>query len=96
MPPVPQEAKELGRQMAFNPAGYGQFGNAEGILPKAKKGDYYIEAVVPIGMSATATGQYRVVCLVSALGKVVKKYWSATHYGTGADADKKPAFIEFQ
>jgi guanyl-specific ribonuclease Sa len=94
--PVPAEAKETARQMAFSPTTYGVFGNAEGILPKAKKGDYYIEAVVNMGMSATATGQYRVVCLVSAHNKVLKKYWSATHYGTGADAGEKPAFLEFQ
>ena len=96
MPPVPAPAKEVARDMAFNPTAYGAFGNAEGILPKAKHGDYYIEAVVPMGASATPTGQYRVVCLVSFQNKVLKKYWSATHYGTGADAGKKPAFIEFQ
>ena len=93
---VPSEAKELGRQMAFNPTGYQQFGNQEDILPKAKKGDYYIEAVVNMGMSSTATGQYRVVCLVSAHNKVQKKFWSASHYGTGEDAKRKPAFVEFQ
>ena len=95
MPPVPAEAKEVARDMAFNPTGYAQFANNEKILPKTKHADYYIEAVVPMGTSATPTGQYRVVCLVSG-DKVVKKYWSATHYGTGADAGKKPDFIEFQ
>ncbi len=29
---------------------------AEGILPKAKPGDYYIEAVVPMGTSSTGYG----------------------------------------
>ena len=82
--------------MAFNPTGYTVFGNAEASLAKAKHGDYYIEAAVPMGTSSTATGQYRVVCLVSFQKKVLKKYWSATHYGTGDDAGKKPAFIEFQ
>jgi guanyl-specific ribonuclease Sa len=96
MPPVPGPAKEVARDMAFNPTAYQEFGNAEGILPKAKHGDHYIEAVVSMGTSSTATGQYRVVCLVSFQNKVLKKYGSASHYGTGSDADKKPAFVEFQ
>jgi hypothetical protein len=51
--------------------------------------------VVALGRSATRNGQYRVVCLVDRKHGVLKKYWSATHYGTGDDADKKPAFSEF-
>ena len=92
---VPFAAKNVAADMAYHPDGYGEFANAEKILPKAEDGCHYIEGVVAMGQSKTATGQYRVVCLVDSNNKVRNKYWSATHYGTGEDADKKPAFVEF-
>ena len=89
---VPQEAKELARDMAFRPDNYQRFSNNEGILPAGR--GYYIEGT-PVMGQAEGRGQYRVVCLVEH-GKVQKKYWSATHYGTGADAGTRPDFVEFQ
>ncbi|MGB8686995.1 MAG: hypothetical protein WCD53_06615 [Microcoleus sp.] len=89
--------RELARDMAFNPNAYGPFNNSEKKLPPATSSQYYIEGTVPIG-TALGTGQYRVVCLVdtvSGIPKVIRKYWSRTHYGTGADAGKGPAFQEF-
>jgi guanyl-specific ribonuclease Sa len=92
---VPLEAVETGRQMSFDPAAFTVFGNDEGYLPRIEHNQHYIEGVVALGRSATRNGQYRVVCLVDRKHGVLKKYWSATHYGTGDDADKKPAFSEF-
>ncbi len=95
MPRIGEEWRELARDMAANPGGYGVFGNGEKILPKAGRGEYYIEGTVVTGQ-AQGAGQYRVVCLVNNRGRVVKKYASATHYGDGSDARRKPAFIEFR
>ncbi len=92
---VPKEARELARDMAYNPGAFAPFSNAEGILPKPQRGGSFIEGVVNIGQ-AQGTGQYRVVCELDAKNKVTRKYWSSTHYGTGIDAGNKPAFEEFQ
>jgi guanyl-specific ribonuclease Sa len=98
MPQVGEEWRELGRQMAYNPEAYRTFTNTEKKLPKADKNQYYIEGLVDVGIREGG-GQYRVVCLVGQdHGKlrVLKKYWTRTHYGTGTDAGKEPDFREFQ
>jgi guanyl-specific ribonuclease Sa len=95
MPAVPAEAKELARDMVDHPDRFNAFGNDQKILPKPQKGGSFIEGTVALGQ-AQGTGQYRVVCELDTKGKVVRKYWSASHYGTGSDASKKPAFVEFQ
>ncbi len=95
---VGEEWRELARDMAANPAGYGRFANLEGKLPKVKDPAHYIEGTVETG-TATGRGQYRVVCLVEKVHRkfgVTKKYWTRTHYGTGSDAGKEPAFQEFR
>jgi guanyl-specific ribonuclease Sa len=95
MPRVPASARELARDMAAFPARYREFGNNERILPRCRVGQRYIEGVVQLG-HAEGQGQYRVVCLVDDDDHVLAKYWSATHYGTGADAGRRPDFVEFQ
>lgn len=96
MPSVPEEAREVARQMAANPDNYNEFHNRHPrILPKILDTEHYIEADVEMG-HAEGRGQYRVVCLVDGHNHVRKKYWSATHYGTGEDASRLPAFVEFR
>ena len=95
---VGEEQRELGRQMAYDPGAYQEFANIEKKLPKANKNQYYIEGLVDVGIRE-GRGQYRVVCLVGQdHGKlrVLKKYWTRTHYGTGSDAGKEPDFTEFR
>ena len=90
---APNEAKEaieLARTMAYTPGSFGRFGNAEQILPRLSANSHYIEGTV------AGTGQYRVVCEVDEANKVRRKYWCPSHYSTGADADRKPGFIELQ
>jgi guanyl-specific ribonuclease Sa len=97
MPKVGEEWRELARQMAANPSNYRKFDNLEKKLPKAVDSQYYIEGTVSVG-NTISTGQYRVVCLVGKdHGKlrVLKKYCSRTHYGTGVDAGKEEPFVEF-
>ena len=78
--------------MVVRPGSFRAFGN-DHQMPQ--KGGSFIEGTVELGQ-AQGTGQYRVVCELDTDGKVVRKYWSASHYGTGSDASKKPAFVGFQ
>jgi len=94
--PVPKEAIETARQMQFNLAGYRVYNNGTTPkLPKVQKGEHYVEADVPMGQ-AEGRGQYRVVCLVNNKNKVIKKYYSPDHYGTGNHAGSRPTWIEFR
>lgn len=92
--------KEQARKMAFDAKNdrYQPFGNGEGHLPKAKKGQFYIEGTVEFGTHVGA-GQFRVVILCAYAKDqvdVLKKYYSKSHYGTGEDAGTRAAFVEFQ
>lgn len=94
--PVPKEARETARDMQFNPGRYHEYNNGTTPkLPKVGKGEHYIEGDVTIGQ-AQGRGQYRVVCLLNNKNKVIKKYYSPDHYGTGDHAGTRPTWIEFQ
>lgn len=111
MKKVAREVKELGRQMASNPSSrrrYPVYANKQApYLPKIPKKliatDCYIEGTVAMGQ-AEGRGQYRVVCYVSKgciaaehnSQKVLKKYYTPNHYGTGSDARKKPVWYPFR
>lgn len=89
--------RQLAREMKEDPNNYAEFFNNEHMLPKANKNQYYIEGTVDVGIKE-GEGQYRVVCLVGKdHGKirVLTKYWTRTHYGTGSDVNKEHPFREF-
>lgn len=101
---VAREVKELARQMARNPNQYRVYLNKQAprlpvIAKKHKNSWRYIEGTVEMGQ-AQGRGQYRVVCLVDrtdeARPKVMKKYYTPNHYGTGSDARKKPVWYPFR
>lgn len=94
MDAIRETARQMAAEMASSPDAYREFGNREGLLGRANKGEFYIEATVPFRF-AQGAGQIRVVCLCRrefGRTRVVEKYYSLNHYGTGEDRGNGPAF----